>query len=202
MWPRDWLVWITRGAAVLAVVGVGLTSVLYLGRPNDHGVAALRQAAGQIAEASQARAAAASALDDVRTRGQSAEREAEISKSRAAAARARARIIDTDTVLVSAAPGEEATPVRVPAPVVDRMRLDSTAVATLGALLRWKNSVIVAQDRRIAADSLELVASSNAFSALQRVKQPRCGRRCGIVLGVGGMLAAAIAVEQVRRTLR
>jgi hypothetical protein len=52
------------------------------------------------------------------------------------------------------------------------------------------------------ADSLELLARANAFTALQRVKAPRCGRRCGIILGVGGMLAAAVAVEQVRRTFR
>jgi hypothetical protein len=68
--------------------------------------------------------------------------------------------------------------------------------------VRWKDTVIVRQDRRIAADSAELVATSNAFSALQRVKEPRCGRRCGIILGVGGMLVAAVAAEQVRRTFR
>ena len=72
----------------------------------------------------------------------------------------------------------------------------------LGTLVQWKDTVIVKQDRRISADSLGLVATSNAFAALQRAKEPRCGRRCGIVLGVGGVLVAAVAVEQVRRTIR
>jgi hypothetical protein len=90
----------------------------------------------------------------------------------------------------------------VPTPVIERMRLDSAAVDALGTLVQRKETVIVAQDRRITADSVELVATSNALSAVERVKQPRCGRKCGIVLGVGGMLAAAVAVEQVRRTFR
>lgn len=82
------------------------------------------------------------------------------------------------------------------------MQLDSTAVAALGRLVQWKDTVIVAQDRRITADSMELVATSNAFHALQRVKEPRCGRRCGILIGVGSVLVAAVAMDQVRRTLR
>ena len=92
--------------------------------------------------------------------------------------------------------------VQVPAAVIERMRLDSTAVAMPSTLVRWKDTVIVRQDQLITADSLQLVATSNAFTSLQRVKVPRCGRRCGIVLGVGGMLAAAVAVEQVRRMFR
>jgi hypothetical protein len=104
--------------------------------------------------------------------------------------------------MVSATPNGPVVKVRVPGPVVERLRLDSTAVATLGRLVRWKDTVIVAQDRRITADSLELAATSSAYHALERVKEPRCGRRCGIVLGVAGMLAAAVAVEQVRRTFR
>jgi hypothetical protein len=82
------------------------------------------------------------------------------------------------------------------------MRLDSTAVAALGTLVRWKDTLIVRQDQRIRADSLELLATSHAFHALEHAKEPRCGRRCGIVLGVGGMLVAAVAVDQMRRTFR
>ena len=51
---------------------------------------------------------------------------------------------------------------------------------------------LVAQDRRITADSLELIATSNAYRALEQVKEPRCGRRYGIVIAVGGILAAAV----------
>lgn len=130
------------------------------------------------------------------------EREAETALSRAEAARARARVVDVDDVQVSAVPNAEPAVVCVPPPVVERMQLDSTAVAALRVLLQWKDTVIVRQDERITAVSLELLARANAFTALQRVKAPRCGRRCGINLGVGGMLAAAVAVEQVRRTFR
>jgi hypothetical protein len=131
-----------------------------------------------------------------------AKHDAAVALSRAVAARARVRVVSAGELVVRAMPNAESLVVRVPTPVIERMRLDSAAVDALGTLVQRKETVIVAQDRRITADSVELVATSNALSAVERVKQPRCGRKCGIVLGVGGMLAAAVAVEQVRRTFR
>ena len=141
------------------------------------------------------------ALEEARARARVVEREAETAVTRAEAVRARARVVGVDDVQL-AVPNAEPAVVWVPPPVVERMQLDSTAVAELRVLLQWKDTVIVRQDERITADSLELLARANAFTALQRVKAPRCGRRCGIILGVGSMLAAAVTVEQVRRMLR
>jgi hypothetical protein len=110
--------------------------------------------------------------------------------------------VSADDVMLSVTSKAGAVGVRVPEPVVERMQLDSTAVAALGTLVATKDTVIVRQDQRITADSLVLALTSHAFAALRREKEPWCGRRCGIVLGVGGMLAAAVAVEYVRRTFR
>lgn len=188
---------VTTCVAVLAVV---LVFALRSGTPNE--AAVLRHAATQVADAEDARAEAAVAIQTARMSTRAAEREADATLTRAAAARARARVAGADDVTVSLVPDAESTTVRVPAPVVERMRLDSSAVVALGTLVRWKDTVIVRQDRQLSADSLELLARSNAFSALERVKDPWCGRRCGIVLGVGGMLATAVAVEQVRKVFR
>lgn len=187
MLPHDWK---SRSLALLGMTTIVVGVVLHCTRPNEAPVVV-----PQIA-------AAATAIASAKAAARVAEVESDAAVSRATAARARARVVSVDDVMVSATPNVEAALSRVPAPVVERMRLDSTAVVALDTLVHWKDIVIDAQDRRIAADSLELIATSNAFTALQRVKEPRCGRRCGIVLGVGGMLAAAVAVGQVRRTFR
>ena len=189
-------------AVVVAVFGILIGLALLCYPPNTDRAAVLDQAAGHIAEAEHARAGATISVESAKATAHVAEVEAETAVSRTSAARARAQVVNSDVVRVSATPNAVPQDLRVPPPVVERMQLDSTAIATLGTLVQWKDTVILRQDRRISADSIELVATSHAFAALQRVKEPRCGRRCGIVLGVGGMLAAAVAVEQVRRTIR
>jgi hypothetical protein len=187
---------------VLAVLALALGFLLYCSRPNDDRPAVLRQAATQIAEAKQARAATTLAIADAKATARAVEGEAKFAMSRAAAARARAQVVGASDVRISATPNAAPLKVRVPTAVVEAMQLDSTAVAALSTVVRWKDTVIVRLDQRIAVDSVELLAASNAFHALLRMKEPRCGRRCGIVLGVGGMLVAAVAVEQVRRAAR
>jgi hypothetical protein len=188
-------------AALLGMTGVaGL--VLLCRRPNDPAPAEIRRAAAQVGAAEQARTAATAAVEGAKANATVAKHDAAVALSRAVAARARVRVVSAGELVVRAMPNAESLVVRVPTPVIERMRLDSAAVDALGTLVQRKETVIVAQDRRITADSVELVATSNALSAVERVKQPRCGRKCGIVLGVGGMLAAAVAVEQVRRTFR
>jgi hypothetical protein len=189
-------------AALVAVLAIPVGFVLHCNEPNEDHAGVLRQAATQIVQAEHARNAAKTVMERARAGALAAEGEAQAVVSRAGAARARARVVGVDELMVSATPAAAPLGVRVPAPVVERMQLDSSALAALGTLVRWKDTVIRAQDRRIAADSLELIATSNAFNTLQQVKTPRCGRKCGIVLGIGGMLATAVAVEQVRRTIR
>lgn len=193
---------ILRIASVIAALVVVVAFMLHRSGPNDAQLAVMRPAARQIAEAKEARGAATVAVERAKVSASAADREAKRALSRAAAARDRVGVKDIDEVTVRVTPDAVPLNVRVPTAVVDRMRLDSTAVATLGLLVRWKDTVIVAQDRRITADSLQLAATSKAFDALQEVKEPRCGRRCGILLGVSGMLAAAIAVEQVQRMFK
>ena len=194
---------LVKDRALLALL-VGMTSVVALlllcCRHND--TRTLARADTQLITAEQAQTAARVAVGRARASAGVAEDRAAVVLSQAAAARARARIVGADDLAVSITPNAEPLVVPVPTPVVARMQLDSTAVAALGVLVQKKETVIAAQDLRIRADSVELSARSNAFAALQRVKEPRCGRKCGIVLGVGGMLAAAVAVGQVRRVFR
>ena len=193
---------ILRIASVIAALVLVVAFMLHRSEPNDAQLAVLRPAARQIADAKEARGAATAAVERAKVSATAAEREAKRAISLAAAARDKVGVKDIDEVTVRVTPDAVPLNVRVPTAVVDRMRLDSSAVVTLGTLVRWKDTVIVAQDRRITADSLQLVATSNAFDALQRVKQPRCGRRCGIILGLGGMLAAAVAVGQMKQMFR
>lgn len=197
--PREWRLEI---AGTIAVVGVILGLALVCYAHNEHDADVLRQTAKQIGEAEQARTVATVALEDARVTARAAGVDAKAAVARALAARARARIVDATNLIVLAKPNGSAIPIQVPEPVVERMQLDSGAITALGTLVRWKDTVIVRQDQRISADSLELAATSNAFTMLQREKEPRCGRKCGIVLGVGGMLAAAVTIEQVRRAFR
>lgn len=196
---RDWPL---RIAGMIATIGIVLGLALLCSRRNDPQVDVVRAATGQLLETKRARVDATVALDRARATASAAEGDAEAAVSRAVAARARARIVGADGVVVPSARDVPPVPMRVTAPVVERMRLDSTALDALGTLVRWKDTVIVRQDRRFIADSLELAAASNAFTALQRVKEPRCGRKCGIVLGVGGILAATITIDKLRQTFR
>ena len=189
-------------AAVTATLALAVGLLLHHGEPNGDRVAVLRHAASQIGKAKEVRGAATTEVESAKDRARVAERNANAAVSRAAAARAQVRVVSVDGVMGSATPNAAVMSFPVPAPVIERMQLDSTAIAALGMLVRWKDTVIVAQDHRITADSLELVATSDAFKELQRIREPHCGRKCGIVLGISGMLAAAVAVEQVRRTLR
>jgi hypothetical protein len=179
MWPRNWRLQVAR---TIAVIGIAIGLVQLCHNESDTGM--LRESSAQIQDAEQVRTAAAVAVENAKATAHLAEANAKAAVSRAARARARIAAI------------------RVPVPVVEPMQLDSAAVASLVTLVRWKDTVIVRQDQRISADSLELLAKSHAFSALQRVKEPRCGRKCGVVLGVGGMLAAAVTIGQVRRAFR
>ena len=199
MLPRNGRLQIALTTALLLVIWFAVRFVLLGNEQHDH--RALRQAATAIVNAEQARTAATMAMESARVSARTAEGDVAVALSKAAAARARARAAGAESVIIAAA---GAPPVEVPVPpaVVERMRLDSTAVVTLRTVVRWKDTLIVRQDQRIRADSLELLATSHAFHALERMKEPRCGRRCGIALGIGGMLAAAVAVGQVRRTFR
>ena len=199
MWPREWRL---RIALTIAVIGIVLGLVLIYHAPDDPPVDVLRETATEVQAAEDVRTTATVALAEARGRARAAGSNAEAALSRSTAARARARVAGAAEVVVSAAADAAPAAVKVPAAVVERMELDSTAVATLVTLVRWKDTVIVRQDQRIRADSIELVATTRAFTVLERVKAPRCGRRCGIMLGVGSMLAAAVTIEQVRRTFR
>ena len=206
MWLPNWAaksrslasLGMTMGVAVALIAGL----VLLWHRPDEPAVSTIRQMATQITLAENSRTIAAAAVERARASANMAERVAAVAVSRAVAARARVRVVSAEGLVVTVTPNAEPEVVRVPTPVVERIRLDSAAVDALGLLVQRKDTVIVAQDRRITADSVELAGRAKAFAALGRVKEPRCGRRCGIVLGVGGMLATAIAVEQVRRAIR
>jgi hypothetical protein len=202
MWLPNWVA--KSRSLVAALLGMtGLVGLVLLFRqPNDPAGTEIRRATTQIGAAEQARAAATAAVEGAKANATVAKHDAAVALSRAVAARARVRVVSAGDLVVIATPNAESLVVRVPTPVVERMRLDSGAVAALGLLVQRKETVIVAQDHRITADSVELAATSNALSAIERVKQPRCGRKCGIVLGVGGMLAAAVAVGQVRRAIQ
>jgi hypothetical protein len=153
-------------------------------------------------DAKDARASATTEVEGAKANARAAEAEARRALGRAQSAHVTTRLVTAPDASVSPQPNGLPPAIDVPPAVLERLQLDSSAVAALGTLVRLKDTVIVRQDRLIAADTLEVIATAKAFRALERLKEPRCGRRCGIALGVGGMIAAAVAVEQVRRMVR
>lgn len=89
------------------------------------------------------------------------------------------KVYDDSTVIVPDSTQTGTQAVGIPAVVVANLQALRLTVATQDTLLRWWG-------RKSAADSLAIVARDNMLA--MKFDRPRCGRRCGFALGVGGTL--------------
>ena len=82
----------------------------------------------------------------------------------------------------------ESTLVPVPPLVTDRIQADSVAISALSVALMWDSTGAAAEVK--ARD-----AARATIAALERERRPRCGWRCGMILGAASVVALGIAVR-------
>jgi hypothetical protein len=102
-------------------------------------------------------------------------------------------------VRVRSSGSKEATLVPVPPVVTDRLQADSAALSALTVALTWESRTAAAQEEQLVADAKVRDAARITIAELEHERSPRCGRRCGIVLGAAGVVALGLAVDQARR---
>jgi hypothetical protein len=142
------------------------------------------RAAMVVARAAEARAAAGPALGRVES------------------LRARVQIAGKGQLRVQRTGAAEAMLVPVPPLVIDRIEADSVALSALSVALTWDSRGMAALEERLVAETKARDAARLRITELERERTPRCGRRCGMVLGAAGVVALGLAVDQARRLVR
>lgn len=94
------------------------------------------------------------------------------------------------------------TVVLVPPLVTDRLQADSVAISALTLALTWDTRAAAAQEERLVADAKARDAARVTIAQLERERSPRCGRRCGMVLGAVSVVALGVVADQARRLVR
>lgn len=82
----------------------------------------------------------------------------------------------------------ESTLVPVPPLVTERIQADSVAISALSVALMWDSTAAAAEVK--ARDAARVT-----IAALERERRPRCGWRCGMILGAASVVALGIAVR-------
>ena len=137
-----------------------------------------------VARAAEARAAAGPALRRVES------------------LRARVQIAGKGQLRVQPTVAAEAMLVPVPPLVIDRIEADSVALSALSVAQTWDSRGMAALEERLVAETKARDAARLRITELERERSPRCGRRCGMVLGAAGVVALGLAVDQARRLVR
>lgn len=192
-----------KGAALLRVALIVLAlagSVMFLLRSSAKPVAV--QAAEQRLDSAevQRRAATARAAIAV-TRAAEARAATQAPLARVASLRSRVMVERTGELLVQNTGADAPTTVPVPPLVTERIQTDSAAIATLSVALTRDAQAAAAQDQRLVAEAKARDAARLTIAKLERERAPRCGRRCGMVLGAASVVALGLAVGQMRRLL-
>lgn len=101
-------------------------------------------------------------------------------------------VVDATTLSVRTTPSDVPTLVTVPAAVTLKFVADSVLIAKQERQL-WRYEALA------RADSLVIAKQDSLIRGLK--KRNRCGRKCGIALGVGGTILASVALNQVQRMM-
>jgi hypothetical protein len=119
--------------------------------------------------------------------------------ARAESLHSRVRLERTGQLRLRDTGAPEGTLVPMPPLVTERIQADSAAISALSLALTWDSRAAEAQEDRFAADLKVRDAARITIAALEDERRPKCGRRCGIVLGAASVVALSIAVDQARR---
>jgi hypothetical protein len=115
---------------------------------------------------------------------------------------ARVKVERSGLLSVNNGAGAEATLVPVPPLVTERIQADSVAITALSLALTEDTRAVAAQEERLVAERKVRDAAGLTIATLERERRPRCGHRCGMLLGAASIVALGIAVDQTRRLLR
>jgi hypothetical protein len=108
--------------------------------------------------------------------------------ARAESVHARVKVVAPGVLRVQDGTPTETTLVRVPPLVTDRIQADSTAISALSVALMWDSTAIAAEVKARGAADLTI-------KTLEREGKPRCGWRCGLLLGAASVVALGIAIH-------
>jgi len=155
---------------------------------------------GRLEAAELDREATAERAAVVQTRAAEARSATQRLLARAESLRMRVRIAGAGQLRVEDTGAAQAV-VPVPPLVIDLLQADSAAISALSVALTWDSSATAALEERLVAEAKLHDAERSTIAALERERRPRCGRRCGMVLGAATIVALGIAVDHTRRLL-
>jgi hypothetical protein len=177
--------------AVLALSMAVLLAFHSLGQ-NDRSV---ETAKGGFQAAEREQQAAAAQAQAVATQAAEARKQTKPVLARAELLHARVRVERSGLLRVQEGAPAETTLVPVPPLVTDRIQADSVVISALSVALTWDSTAVAAQLQELAADAKAEDAAHKTIAALERERKPRCGWRCGMLLGVTSVVALGIAVR-------
>ena len=132
---------------------------------------------------------AAAARAEAVTRAAEARKQVKPALTRAESLHARVRVERSGLLRVQEGPPADSTLVPVPPLVTDRIQADSAAISALSVALTWDSTAVAAQQQQLAADASAEMAARITIAALERERKPKCGWRCGMILGAASVVA-------------
>lgn len=195
----------TRGRALIVRVTL-LTIALAVGivvglRSSARKPAEVRTAEGHLEAAELERQAVAARATVITARAAETRAATKPVIARMASLHARVTVERSGLLKVNDGGAAEPTLVPVPTLVTERMQADSVAITALSVALTEDTRAAAAQEERLVAELKVRDAARLTIAALERERRPRCGRRCGMVLGAASIVALGVAVDQTRRIL-
>ena len=147
------------------------------------------------------RQAAAAHTEVVVARAQRATAATKPSIARVESLRMRVVIQDSGQLLVQDPRAVVKTLVTVPPLVIHRMEADSAAIHALTQALTSETQASAALEERLVAEAKVREAARLTITELEHERRPRCGRRCGMLLGAAAIVALGVVVDQTHRLL-
>ena len=184
----------------LLLVMIALVAAVVLAlRSSGAKPGAVRAAEGRLETAEIEREAVAARAESVAARAAAARATTKPPIARAESLHARVKVERSGLLSVNDGGAAEAILVSVPPLVTERIQADSVAISALSLALTEDARAAAAQEGRLVAESKVRDAAAQTIAAVERERRPRCGRRCGIVLGAASIVALGIALDQTRR---
>jgi hypothetical protein len=180
-----------KALIVLALIAAVVLALHSLGNTDR----SVDTAKGGLEAAQLAQRAAASHVAVVTTRAAEARQHTKPVFERAESLHVRVRVEGSGLIRVRDSTPAETILVPVPPLVTDRIQADSAAISALSVVLTWDSSAMAAQKQELAADAKAEGAARLTIAALERERKPRCGWRCGMLLGAVGVVALGIAAR-------
>ena len=84
----------------------------------------------------------------------------------------------------------------VPPLVSERIEADSAAITALSFAVTSDDQAVAAQQEQLVAEAKVSDAARLTIASLEHERTPRCGRRCGMVLGAASVVALGMAFHK------